>query len=74
MCRDDSDGFTKKSDAEIPIIPVTISIALSSGSIKKPGISIADAIIASTAREMQAVVVTGDPHFSEMGMVIKKYR
>ncbi|ABD41623.1 PilT protein-like protein [Methanospirillum hungatei JF-1] len=59
--------------SNLTIIPVTISIALSAGSIKKAGISLADAIIASTAREIQAVVVTGDTHFSEMGIEMKKY-
>ena len=59
--------------SDLTIIPVTITIALTAGSIKKAGISVADAIIAATALEMSAIVVTGDKHFSEMGIDVKNY-
>lgn len=59
--------------SDISIIPVTISIALSAGSIKKTGISLANAMIAATALEMDALVVSGDRHFSEMGITVQSY-
>ncbi len=57
----------------VEIIPVHTKIALIAGSIKKPGISVADAIIAATALEISAKVVTGDRHFSYLGVEILSY-
>lgn len=58
--------------SDFNIISVTISIALSAGSIKKAGISIKDANIALTAREIGTIGVTGDEHFSHMGIKVIK--
>src|SRR5208337_4475132 len=43
-------------------------IAIHAGTLKCPGISVPDAIIAATALSVGASVVTNDPHFSEMGV------
>ena len=43
------------------------------GTIKRPGISVADAIIAASARSVNASVVTNDPHFSKMGVEVTGY-
>jgi predicted nucleic acid-binding protein len=59
--------------SDLTIIPVSISIALSAGSMKKTGISLADTMIAATALEIDATVVSGDPHFSDMGVPIQTY-
>jgi predicted nucleic acid-binding protein len=59
--------------SDLSIIPVSVPIALSAGSIKKTGISLADAMIAATALEIDATVVSGDTHFSEMGVPIRTY-
>jgi len=52
-------------------LPVSIPYALSAGSLKKPGISSADALIAATSDGIGAVVVSGDKHFSNMGLEIR---
>lgn len=57
----------------LTIIPVSLSIAISAGRIKKSGISLADAIIAATALEMDCEVVSGDRHFSRMGVRVQSY-
>jgi len=57
----------------LTIIPVSIPIALSAGSLKNSGISLADAMIAATAIDLAAVVVTGDRHFSRMGIEVRNY-
>ena len=54
-------------------IPLTPEIALDAGIMKRPGISIADAIIAASAISVDASVVTNDPHFSEMGVEVTGY-
>lgn len=59
--------------SDLIIIPVSISIAISAGSMKKTGISLADAMIAATAVEIDATVVSGDSHFSELGVPIQTY-
>jgi predicted nucleic acid-binding protein len=38
--------------------------------LKRPGISVADAILAASARSAGAAVVTNDPHFFEMGVEV----
>jgi predicted nucleic acid-binding protein len=52
----------------LEIIPVDVIIAISAGSLKKRKISLADAIIAATAVQVQATVVTNDTHFDELGV------
>jgi len=59
--------------SDLSIIPVSVPIALSAGSIKKTGISLADAMIAATALEIDATVVSGDIHFLEMGVPVHTY-
>jgi predicted nucleic acid-binding protein len=59
--------------SKLDLIPLTAEIAVDAGIIKRPGISVADAIIAASARSVNASVVTNDPHFSEMGVVVTGY-
>lgn len=54
-------------------IPLTPEIAVEAGTMKRPGISVADAIIAASALSVGASVVTNDPHFSEMGVEVTGY-
>lgn len=78
--------YTRKPDADsarlrvmqiqhskMKLIPLTAEIAVDGGMIKRPGISVADAIIAASARSVGAAVVTNDPHFSEMGIDVRRY-
>ncbi|WP_366513140.1 PIN domain-containing protein [Methanoregula sp.] len=48
-------------------------MAINAGTIKRPGISVADAIIAASALSVNASVVTNDPHFSDMGVEVTGY-
>jgi len=54
-------------------IPLTPGIAIEAGTMKRPGISVADAIIAASAISVGASVVTNDSHFSEMGVEVTRY-
>ncbi len=78
--------YTRKADApsarlrvmqiqhsKLNLIPLTAEIAVDAGTIKRPGISVADAIIAASARSVGASVVTNDPYFSEMGIEVTGY-
>ena len=78
--------YTRKADAasarvrvmqiqhsKLTLIPLTAEIAVDAGTIKRPGISVADAIIAASARSVGASVVTNDPHFSEIGVKVTGY-
>lgn len=78
--------YTRKADAasarlrvlqiqhsKLNLIPLTAEIAVDAGIIKRPGISVADAIIAASAGSVDASVVTNDPHFSEMGVDVTRY-
>jgi len=78
--------YTRKADAasarvrvmqiqhsKLNLIPLTEEIAVDAGTIKRPGISVADAIIASSALSVSASVVTNDPHFSQMGVEVTGY-
>lgn len=59
--------------SKLNLIPLTAEIAVDAGTMKRPGISVADAIIAASAGSVDASVVTNDPHFSEMGVDTIKY-
>lgn len=59
--------------SKMNLIPLSAEIAVDAGTIKRPGISVADAIIAASARSVGALVVTNDPHFSEMGVEVTGY-
>jgi len=59
--------------SKLTLIPLTAEIAVDAGTIKRPGISVADAIIAASARSVGASVVTNDPHFSEIGVEVTGY-
>jgi len=59
--------------SKLTLIPLTAEIAVDTGTIKRPGISVADAIIAASARSVGASVVTNDPHFSEIGVEVTGY-
>nr|WP_319537901.1 PIN domain-containing protein [uncultured Methanospirillum sp.] len=52
----------------LEVVPVDVNIAISAGNLKKRKISLADAIIAATAVQVQATVVTNDTHFDELGV------
>jgi len=59
--------------SKMNLIPLSAEIAVDAGTIKRSGISVADAIIAASARSVGALVVTNDPHFSEMGVEVTGY-
>lgn len=59
--------------SKMNLLTLTADIALDAGIIKKPGISVADAIIGASARSLNASVVTNDPHFSIMGVEVTGY-
>ena len=59
--------------SKLHIIPLTAEIAVDAGTIKQPGISVADAIIAASARSVDASVVTNDKQFSAMGVEVTGY-
>ena len=60
--------------SKLNVIPLSAEIAIRAGTLKRPGISIADAIIAASALSVDASVVTNDPHFSDMGVEVTGYR
>jgi predicted nucleic acid-binding protein len=59
--------------SKLNVIPLDAEIANRAGTLKRPGISIADAIIAASALSVDASVVTNDSHFSEMGIDVTGY-
>lgn len=59
--------------SKMNLIPLSAEIAIRAGTLKHSGISIADAIIAASALSVNALVVTNDLHFSEMGLEIIGY-
>lgn len=59
--------------SKIQAVPLHPEIALHAGTLKQPGISIADAIVAASAVSVGASVVTSDPHFPEMGVDVVRY-
>ena len=59
--------------SKLEIVPLTPEIALEAGLLKQPGISVADAIIAASARAAGAVVVTNDAHFAKLGVGVQMY-
>ena len=78
--------YTRKADAasarlrvmqvlhsKLNVIPLSAEIAVDAGTIKRTGISVADAVIAASALLVGASVVTNDPHFSEMGVEVTGY-
>lgn len=65
---------TQVQGSDLRMIPLTPEIAVDAGILKQPGISVADAIIAASARSAGAAVVTNDPHFTSMGIKVSGYR
>jgi len=59
--------------SKLNVISLNADIALRAGTLKRPGISIADAIIAASALSVDATVVTNDSHFSQMGIEVTGY-
>ena len=59
--------------SKLNTIPLTADIAIHAGTLKRPGISVADAIIAASALSVNASVVTNDPHFSAMDIPVVPY-
>jgi len=64
---------TQIQGSKLVLIPLTPDIAAEAGMLKQPGISVADAIIAASARSAGANVVTNDPHFSAMGLDVSRF-
>jgi len=54
-------------------VSLTAELAVHAGILKQPGIPVADAIIAASARSVHASVVTNDPHFSELDVTVIQY-
>jgi len=59
--------------SKLCLVPLSAEIAVEAGMLKRPGISVADAIIAASARAAGAAVVTNDAHFPEMGVEVSRY-
>ena len=59
--------------SKLSLVPLTPEIAVEAGMLKRPGISVADAIIAASALWAGAAVVTNDPHFAGMGVEVSGY-
>ena len=59
--------------SKMNLIPLSAEISIRAGTLKRSGISIADAIIAASALSVDASVVTNDPHFSDMGVEVTGY-
>jgi predicted nucleic acid-binding protein len=59
--------------SKLNVIPLSAEIAILAGTLKRPGISVADAIIAASALSVDASVLTNDPHFSDMGVEVTGY-
>ena len=59
--------------SKLNVIPLNPEIAVEAGLLKQPGISIADAIIAASAKSAGAAVVTNDPYFSRRGAEVSVY-
>ena len=59
--------------SKLNVIPLSAEIAIRAGMLKRPGISVADAIIAASALSVKASVVTNDQHFSWMGIDVCRY-
>ena len=64
---------TQIQSSKLILIPLAPEIAVEAGLIKQQGISVADAIIAASARAVGAVVITNDEHFTEMGVAVAGY-
>lgn len=60
-------------NSKLNLILLTPEIAVEAGMLKRPGISVADAVIASSALSAGAAVVTNDPHFLELGVEVRRY-
>jgi len=59
--------------SKLQLVPLSAEIAVEARMLKRPGISVTDAIIPASARSAGAAVVTNDPHFPEMGVVVSGY-
>lgn len=55
-------------NSRMKILPLDEIISLMAGTIKKPGISLADACIGATAQVHKLSVVSGDKHFDLMNI------
>ncbi|MBN1165580.1 MAG: type II toxin-antitoxin system VapC family toxin [Methanospirillaceae archaeon] len=59
--------------SSLRIIPVSSEIAIVAGMIKQKEISLADTIIVASAKQVNATVISGDPHFRELGVDLFTY-
>lgn len=59
--------------SKVLAVPLDPETALRAGRLKRPGISVADAIVVASAVSAGASVVTNDPHFAEMGVEVVGY-
>ncbi|HWQ66642.1 MAG TPA: PIN domain-containing protein [Methanospirillum sp.] len=56
------------SSSKMKTLPLDKNISLIAGTMKKPGISLADACIGATAHVHSLSVISGDRHFDQMGI------
>ncbi|MFH0968096.1 MAG: PIN domain-containing protein [Methanobacteriota archaeon] len=54
--------------SKMKTLPLDENISLITGTMKKPGISLADACIGATAHVHGLSVISGDRHFDQMGV------
>jgi predicted nucleic acid-binding protein len=54
-------------------VPLSAEIAVEAGMLKRPGIPVADAVIAASALSAGAAIVTNDPHFAGMDVEVSGY-
>lgn len=59
--------------SKLNLVPLSADIAVEAAMLKRPGISVANAIIAASAQAVGAAVVTNDPHFPAMGVEMNGY-
>lgn len=64
---------TQIQSSKLSLISLSPEIAIEAGLMKQPEISVADAIIAASARAVGAAVVTNDNHFTKMGVAVTGY-
>jgi len=59
--------------SKVQAVPLYPETAIRAGTLKRSGISVADAIIAASAISVGASVVTNDPHFFDLGVEVIGY-
>jgi predicted nucleic acid-binding protein len=65
--------ITQILHSKLKVVPLSAELAVHAGVLKRPGIPVADAIIAASALSVHASVVSDDPHFSELDISVVRY-